>query len=167
MKYDFDEIIGNAKKGRYKQLGSGSCRMVFDLGDGYVVKIAKDIRGTEQNQNEYVIYKSHQSVFFAEIADISPDSKLLVMAKAKKIRNLSTVYQFYNVHNINSLLKLNNFYKDVNAYKLSRGDLIRPSSWGVVNNAPVLIDYGLTHDMYMKYYRRNPFMKKWFAPIYY
>ncbi|HHX11997.1 MAG TPA: hypothetical protein GX731_04185, partial [Clostridiales bacterium] len=46
---DFDSIIMNIGKGNYQFIGSGSGRRVYDLGNGYVVKVAKNNRGIAQN----------------------------------------------------------------------------------------------------------------------
>lgn len=37
----FNQIMLNIKRGYYKYIGSGSSRDVFDLGNGYVIKVAK------------------------------------------------------------------------------------------------------------------------------
>ncbi len=167
MEYDFNNILQKAKKGQYKQLGNGSCRIVFDLGGGSVAKIAKDIRGIDQNLNEYTIFQSHKSDLFAEVTAVSPDNRILIMAKADKVKNMRTVYRYYNVQNISSLLKHGSFYQDINTYKLSRGDLVRPSSWGLINGIPMLIDFGLTHGVFIKYYKNNLFNLRRFTQIKY
>ncbi len=155
MNYNFDEIISKIRSGEYKPIGFGSCRRVYDLNDGYVVKVARDIRGIDQNRTENSIYQSRKSGFFAEVAAISDNNRLLVMAKAQKIRNMSAVFQYYKVRNLSSLVRINNFTEDIKNHRLSRGDLVRASSWGIVDNIPVMIDYGLTQNIYIKYYRFN------------
>lgn len=49
-----------ALKLRYEVLGSGKTRIVYDLGDGYVVKIAISRRGLKSNKREFDVY-SHCS----------------------------------------------------------------------------------------------------------
>ena len=46
-----------------------------------------------------------------------------------------------------------NLTKLVEEYNLSVGDMIRLSSWGEIDNSPVLIDFGLTSEIYKKYYK--------------
>lgn len=167
MEYDFDKILHEAKTGQYKLLGNGSCRIVFDLGDGSVAKIAKDIRGIDQNQNEYAIFHARKSDLFAEVTAVSSDNRMLIMAKADKIKNMKTVYAYYKVQNISSLLKHGSFSQDVNTYKLSKGDLVRPSSWGLIGGIPMLIDFGLTHGIFIKYYKNNLFNLRRFTQIKY
>ena len=43
------------RQGNYIYIGSGSSRNVFDLGNGYVMKVAKNIAGIAQNKSEYRI----------------------------------------------------------------------------------------------------------------
>jgi hypothetical protein len=39
-------------------------------------------------------------------------------------------------------------------YKLMPGDIARISSWKKINNTPVLVDLGLTQDIYRKFYAK-------------
>ncbi|MDF2985632.1 MAG: hypothetical protein K0R50_1142 [Eubacterium sp.] len=167
MDYNSQDIINKIRNGEYKLIGSGSCRVVFDLNNGYVVKIAKDVRGIEQNNSEYSIYNSHKSHFFAEVPSISEDGRMLIMSKAKRIKNIRTVYSYYKVRGIDSLVKLDNLSEDLLNNDLGRGDIRRPSSWGFIDGVPVIIDYGLTHKIFKKYYRGNLLIKKRFPPIKY
>lgn len=167
MDYNYQDIINKIKNGEYRLIGFGSCRRVFNMNNGYVVKLAKDIRGVEQNKTEYGIYKNSKSLFFAEIPYISEDNRLLVMARAKRIRKMRTVYFYYKVNNINSLLKVNNLYEDLKNNDLGTGDLRRASSWGFINGAPVIIDYGLTHNLFKKYYGGNFLIRRRFPPLIY
>ena len=160
MKYDFSSVITEIKNGQYKLIGSGSSRRVYDLNNGYVVKVAKDIRGIFQNQAENKIYLSRKSDVFAEIVAVSEDNKYLIMSKAQKIKNMATVYKYYNVKNINRLMLLDNLYDDIKNNKLGKGDLKRASSWGFIGDIPVIIDYGLTLSIFNKYYKFGLFRKK-------
>ncbi|QNU68516.1 hypothetical protein EHE19_009000 [Ruminiclostridium herbifermentans] len=167
MGYDYNKIILNIKNGKHSRLGIGSSRIVYDLNDGFVVKIAKDIRGIFQNEAEHKTYLSHKSVLFAEVIDISEDNRFLIMPKAERIKNINTVLRYYRVKSIKSL-----FYKDkliisdIHENNLSRNDLYRVSSWGLINNVPLIIDYGLTHNIFKKFYGYNRFFKK-YKPIHY
>lgn len=155
MDINFDEIIFKIHSGEYKPVGFGSCRRVYDMNNGCVVKVARDIRGIDQNRAENDIYNTRKSNFFARVEAVSNDYKLLIMVKAGKIRNMKQVLQYYRVRNINALVRTNHFIEDIMDHKLSKGDLVRVSSWGIVDSIPVMIDYGLTRSIYIKYYRLN------------
>lgn len=163
MEYNFNDIIFGIKNRKYELIGSGSSRKVYDLMDGNVVKVAKDIRGIYQNQVENTVYQSRKSNFFAKVIVISEDNKFLIMSKAVQIKNIYTVYKYYNVRNIKSLATLDHFYDDIKKNKLSSADISRPSSWGFVDNVPVIIDYGLTRDIFKKFYGLNNILKKYRA----
>lgn len=45
----------------YKVIGSGKTRIVYDLGNGYVVKIAISKRGIHSNETEYMLYNQCSS----------------------------------------------------------------------------------------------------------
>lgn len=162
MDYDYKNIILNIKSGKHRRLGIGSSRVVYDLNDGFVVKIAKNIRGIYQNEAEYKTYLIHKSSLFAEIVAVSEDYHFLIMPKAKKIRNINTVLKYYRVKSIKSLFNQDKFIiSDIHDNDLSRNDLYRVSSWGFINNVPLLIDYGLTHSIFKKFYGYNKLFKKY------
>jgi len=161
MDYNFKEIIEGIKSGKYKLIGLGSSRKVYDLNDGYVIKVAKDIRGIYQNQTENKIYLSLKSNFFAKVVAVSEDSRCLIMPKANNIKSIDSVCKYYNVRSFKSLTMLDHFNDDINDNNLSKNDLIRPSSWGFIGDVPLLIDYGLTHSIFKKYYGVNLIFKKY------
>jgi hypothetical protein len=45
MKFNFDEINYGIKRRTFRPLGNGSGRRVYDLGNGYVLKAAKNRKG--------------------------------------------------------------------------------------------------------------------------
>ncbi len=162
MDYDYKNIILNIKSGKHHRLGIGSSRIVYDLNDGLVVKIAKNIRGISQNEAEYKTYSVHKSSLFAEIIAVSEDYHFLIMPRAKKIKNISTVLKYYNVNSIKSLFNKDKLIiSDIHDNDLSKNDLYRASSWGFINNVPLIIDYGLTHSIYKKFYGHNKLFKKY------
>jgi len=163
MGYNFKELIVGIKSGKYKLLGVGSSRKVYDLNDGYVIKVAKDVRGIYQNQAENKIYLLRKSNFFAQVVAVSEDSRCLIMPKANKIKSIDTVCKYYNVRSFKSLTMLDHFNDDINDNNLSRNDLIRPSSWGFIDDVPIIIDYGLTHSIFKKYYGPNLIFKRYRA----
>ncbi|PYG86877.1 hypothetical protein LY28_02700 [Ruminiclostridium sufflavum DSM 19573] len=167
MKYDFDIIITEIKGGKYNIIGTGSSRTVYDLNDGFAVKIARDIRGTLQNESERKAYQSHRSELLAEVVAVSEDNRCLVMPKAKRIKNLSVIYNYYNKRSIKSLFMHDKLIiGDIKNNGLSSKDLSRASNWGLIDNVPLIIDYGLTHSIYKRYYGPNKLFKR-FKPIQY
>lgn len=148
----FDEISMNLKWRYYKYIGSGSCRDVFDLGNGYVVKVASNRAGIAQNKAEYRISRKDHSGLFAKVVQVSNDFKFLIMVKATKLYNIEYVWMYFNVKNERELTSLPEFQKLKEDYNLVLGDFERKSSWGIINGKPVIIDYGFTKYVSRKYY---------------
>lgn len=137
---------------RAKYIGSGSSRRVFDLGNGYVMKIAKNPAGIAQNKMEYEISSRNSSYLFAKVIRVSNDYSRLIMEKAYKIYSFSDIYTYFEVESMEEVLKLKIFQDLKNKYNLLFGDFRRKSSWGIINGRPVLIDYGFTKDIRRRYY---------------
>jgi hypothetical protein len=148
----FKRIMFNIKRGYYRYIGSGSSRDVFDLGNGYVIKAAKNKAGIAQNEAEYNISYNDNSGLFAEVVDVSNNFKLLIMEKADKIYNISDVCKYFNVRSKGELLKLEELRNISRNYNLILNDLKRKSSWGMINGRPIIIDYGFTRDVRARYY---------------
>ncbi len=105
MTIDFDKVMLNIKQGYYKYIGSGSGRKVFDLGNGYVLKIAKNKAGIAQNKAEYIISDNDQTKLFAKVIQVSSDFSLLIMEKASRISDILYVWKHFNVSNKDEFLK--------------------------------------------------------------
>ncbi|MCZ8510862.1 hypothetical protein O9H85_00075 [Paenibacillus filicis] len=60
---------------RKKVIGSGARRLVYDLGNGYVLKVSKSKNGIRSNKNEVVIYKSAASRLKKHLAYIKKYDK--------------------------------------------------------------------------------------------
>ena len=148
----FDQIIFNIKRGYYQYIGSGSCRDVFDLGNGYVIKVAKNKAGIAQNKSEYKISSYDDSDLFAKVIQTSNDFSLLIMQKANKINSISYVLRYFNVTNKRELMRLKEFQNISRTYTLLLDDLCRKSSWGIINGSPAIIDYGFTREVAKRYY---------------
>lgn len=155
MGYDFDNLLQLIYKGRYRLLGNGSSRRVFDLENGFVAKVAKDIRGVHQNNAEYTVHQKNKSGMFAPIEAVSEDFKVLIMAKAQKIKSMDVVFQYYKVRNSLALFRLEGLMDDISLYNLGKDDLKRSVNWGLIDGVPKIIDYGLTKEIYKKYYSRK------------
>ena len=148
----FNQIMFDIRQGYYKYIGSGSSRDVFDLGNGYVIKVPKNIAGIAQNKSEYNISYNDDSGLFAEVVDVSNNFKLLIMEKADKIYNISDVCKYFNVRGKGELLKLEELRNISRNYNLILNDLERKSSWGMINGRPIIIDYGFTKEVRARYY---------------
>ena len=152
MVIDFDRILLNITQGYYRYIGSGSCRQVFDLGNGYVVKIAKNTAGIAQNKLEYKISYYDHSNLFAKVIRASNNFVLLIMQKADKINNISDVLEYFNVTSKSELFDSEELLNIKKNYNLLLNDLYKKSSWGMINGRPVIIDYGFTREVKNRYY---------------
>lgn len=137
----------------YRYIGSGSSRNVFDLGNGYVIKVAKNRAGIAQNKSEYRISSIDSSNLFAEVIQVSESFDTLIMRKAYKIRDLRDIFDYFKVRSYEELFRLREFQKIQYKYNLLSSDLSRTSSWGIIDGRPTIIDYGFTREVVEKYYR--------------
>ena len=154
MFIDFYDIMFGLRNGRYVYIGSGSSREVYDLENGYVVKVAKNKAGIEQNRAEYYISANDSSGIFAKVIEASSDYGLLIMRKAKKIKDIRFVWNYFNAGNKHEFYESPHMQRLKNKYKLLLGDFEKASSWGIIKGRPVIIDYGFTRYVERKYYRR-------------
>ncbi|MBB6714565.1 hypothetical protein [Clostridium gasigenes] len=136
----------------YRYIGSGSGRKVFDLGNGYVIKVAKNIAGIAQNHVEYQISFNDNSNLFAEVIEVSGDFKFLIMKKADTINSFSHVLKYFNVSNSREFIRLKGIQTIQWKYNLLLADLCKKSSWGIIDGIPVIIDYGFTKQVQRRYY---------------
>ena len=148
----FNQIMLNIRRGYYRYIGSGSSRQVFDLGNGYVIKVAKNRAGIAQNKSEYIISSNNYSNLFAKVVQASKDFKLLIMQKADKIYNISYVWEYFNVTSKWELFSSEELQNIARRYNLLLADFDRESSWGIINGRPVIVDYGLTREVKARYY---------------
>ena len=152
MIIDFNQIMFNITQGNYRYIGSGSGRQVFDLGNGYVVKVAKNKAGIAQNTVEYKISFNDKSNLFSKVIKASNDFRLVIMRKANKIYNISYVWEYFNVTNKRELFNLKEMQNIKRQHNLLLNDLNRVSSWGIINGRLVIIDYGFTREVMERYY---------------
>ncbi|SFD01795.1 hypothetical protein [Clostridium uliginosum] len=148
----FNRIMFNLRRGYYRYIGSGSGRQVFDLGNGYVIKVARNRAGIAQNMCEYKISFNDPSDLFAKVIKVSNDFNLLIMQKANKVYNISYVWKYFNITNKRELFNLKELQNIMRKYNLLLADLDRESSWGIINGRPVIIDYGFTREVRERYY---------------
>jgi len=148
----FNLIMFNIRRGYYRYIGSGSSRNVFDLGNGYVIKVAKNMAGIAQNKLEYNISYYDKSDLFAKVVQASNDFYFLIMEKADKIDNISEVFEYFNVSDKKGLFHLKKLQNIKKNYNLLLADFERKSNWGIIKGRPVIIDYGFTKEVSQKYY---------------
>ena len=146
------EIITNLQNGKYPKLGSGSGRRVYDLQNGMALKIAKNVRGYAQNQVEYIISEMDDSELFAKVLFLSKDNLYLIMEKAEPITDFSQVRSYFQASTNRELFQMEDFSYIPRKYNLLISDLCRPVNWGLINNRPVIIDYGFTGRIKRRYY---------------
>lgn len=140
------------KNWNLRHIGSGSSRDVYDLRNGYVLKIAKNSAGLAQNQEEYRISLMDVSGLFAKVSNVSYDFKYLIMRKARRIGSDRYIFRFFNVTNRREFMKLKEIRSIRDRYNLLWGDLLKVSSWGIIDGKVVIIDYGFTRKIRDIYY---------------
>jgi hypothetical protein len=148
----FSRIASNINRGGYRFIGKGSGRVVFDLGNGKVVKAAKNIKGIAQNMEEYRIALTDDSGLFARIWDVSEDYRFLIMDKAERIRDISHVWDYFGVGSNSGLYQVKKLRDVTEKYNLLINDFGRVVNWGEIGGRPMIIDYGFTRQVRRRYY---------------
>jgi len=143
-------------------IGKGTSRKVYDLGNGTVAKVATNVKGIAQNKQETEIYEEDSSDYyslklFAIVYDHNENYSIIIAEKCIKIKSIKqlkillddTDGEETEIHYENTIEEL--FHR----FQLGKRDLKRPSSWGLNSkNEPVLIDYGLTGQVWEEHYYR-------------
>lgn len=161
-----------------KHLSSGSSRLVYLTDDKTIIKLAKNDKGLAQNKAES--NPKMKSKYLNEILSVSKDNNWIEVSYLKKIttkefeemtglnfddfgeairyglKNVSGNTDKNKPKNFNKVEK-SDIYKEFERlgekFKLMPGDLARISSWGTKDNKyPVLIDAGLTKEVFEEYY---------------
>jgi len=149
---DFMQISINLKRKAYKFIGMGSGRLVFDMGNGYVVKVARNQKGIGQNKAEYKVALVDDSDLFAKILSVSEGFQFVIMDKADKIKDITFVWDYFNVKNNHELCQTKKLQDISSRYGLLFSDLTRAVNWGQINGKPVIIDYGFTREVRRRFY---------------
>ena len=155
MYIDIEYILYGIKSGMYRYIGAGSARKVYDLNNGFVLKIARNIMGIAQNEAEFLIFNESKLDLLARVYFVSDDYKYLIMKKAKSIKNEKEFLNYFNIENKKDIKNKESIKEIHDKYNLVWADLYKFTSWGIVNNRYVLIDYGYTKEIYNKYYKKN------------
>jgi hypothetical protein len=149
---NLDIITSNIRKGKYICIGSGSGRQVYDLDNGYVIKVAKNRKGIAQNEVEYHIASVDRTNLFAKITHVSEDYMLLIMEKAECANNFYDIWNYFDVRSNRELFQIEGFQYIFHQYNLLPVDLRKLANWGMINKRPVIIDYGFTWKVKRKHY---------------
>lgn len=141
---------------KFQFLGEGISRKVFALNEEYVLKLAKDKEGYYQNKIEQHVYSyapTKLKKYLCPIVCYKP--RLLIMKRAIPLTKTIKEKYIYlkNMRNEPDVFKDLNYLAD--RFYLYYEDLICTSSWGILGNENVLIDYGCTSckgDFYYELY---------------
>ena len=167
-----------------KRISSGSGRIAYQIDNDKVLKLAKNAKGIAQNEVEADYSKDYYDivakVYDVDENYTFIEMELAKKINPSIFKNITgfdfkLVYEYLNYYfgktrrfcppNIEEIvesLNENEFIIDimelVGNYDLSFGDFNKISSFGLVNrngeNKIVLIDYGLTDEVYNTHYRR-------------
>jgi hypothetical protein len=138
---------------RFQYIGEGISRYVYGINDNFVIKIAKGEEGLYQNRVEHYVFthcsKNHRK-YLCPILWYRP--KMIVMQRAIPLETF--IKEKYI--DINKIRPENSAYHDLNQlakdFYLFYEDIKSTSSWGIISNMPVLIDYGCTSEAGDRYY---------------
>ena len=160
-----------------KHLSSGSSRIVYLTADKTILKLAKNDRGIAQNKVES--NPKMKSKYLNKILGYAPNHAWIQTTYLKKItekqfRKMTGIdfddfgesirFGLKEVSGNKDREAPDNFdevadsdvYKELvevgKKFKLMPGDIARISSWGTRDGEPVLIDAGLTKDVFEEFY---------------
>lgn len=168
--------LNNYVKENLHIINSGSSRTIVLTDYNTVIKIAKNIKGVEQNHTE-----SNKNIKSEFINKTISNSDRYIWVESEYLENINeeqfqkyTGFSFYNFSkaidyalNIVSdshhekprdleKVKNSDIYKDIvsvgKLFNIMPGDMIRISSYRQKDKKPILVDFGLTKDIYYKYY---------------
>lgn len=160
-----------------KRLSSGSSRLVYSSSDDTIIKLAKNDKGLAQNKAECnpKMKSKYLNKVIGHAKDFSwMETHYLDKITEKDFKKMTDLefedfgeairYGLKNVSGNSGKDKPKKFdevaeseiYKEMkkigNQFKLMPGDLAKISSWGAKDGKPVLIDAGLTQDVFDEYY---------------
>lgn len=165
----------------FQRLTSGSARIIYEYSPEYVLKLAKNPKGQAQNRTESDGFlQSNYKNIITNIIDADPNDFWILVEKANKVS--PSQFKSLTGFGLDELcMYLNNIFESPQRYNtklnvlnvelfenselvqelidmmanftMPPGDICRKNSWGLVKNRLVLVDYGLTRDIYDEYYR--------------
>ncbi len=158
----FRQISININRGKYRYIGKGSGRIVYDMGNGLVIKAAKNRKGIAQNMEEYRISLVDDSGLFARVLTVSNDYRFLIMDKAERIKDISYVWKCFRVRSNNELYQVSEIRDLSEKYNLLIWDFGRAVNWGQIDGRPMIIDYGFTRQVRRRYYKNAAIgLRRW------
>lgn len=139
---------------KYKFLGEGIARKVFELNNKLVIKVAKNEDGYHQNFVERYIYANCTPELKRYLCPIIySDDRIIVMLKALPYHKLSGKHSFIDPRTFrNEQTVISDLKKLINEYHLFTEDIFAARSWGAIDNNFYLIDFGCTSDFGDSYY---------------
>lgn len=146
---------------KFQYLGEGAGRIIYAIDSNYVIKLSKFRGGYMQCETENYIYNDINEdlkrylcpvVWYNEDMVIMRRAIPIPFAKKKEDKNK-------NIFKMLGVSKDDIFYRNVmdivDTYDLLYGDVKSLSSWGMLDNQLLLIDYGCTNKIYKKYFSKN------------
>lgn len=180
----FDELKTFKQRIEYcennlQRISSGSSRIAYKIDETRVLKLAKNKKGIAQNFAEIDQKDDYVASVYAEVFECDEEEgKWVIMELARKLtearfqeitgetwkdftRALNSYSRTSTTPNDLDRLWENEdiypFFQYVGDFDPPIGDLLRLSTYGVVNHdghdTIVIIDFGLTHEVYDGYYR--------------
>lgn len=155
----FEEIFLMSKKeiaNKFQYLGEGGGRIIYEIDNNYVIKLSKFRGGYRQCETEDYIFhnvQQHLKKYLCPVIWYKED--MLIMRKAiplakKRKEKHKNVFKFLGVSNDDTLYI--NIKELVKTFSLLYGDIHSLSSWGILDNRIILIDYGCTNEIFRKYF---------------
>jgi hypothetical protein len=178
-----EQVLGyiNATLGSMK-IGEGQGRLVYKLGGGKVLKVAKNPGGMGQNQAEAHVCdgSSEASDLFPNVFQVGPNNFWLVTEEASPMTpqafesltglpwktfqsGLKGAFESKAL-NVSDFDKQNYIEASRNPFfsrivriiqecKYEPGDIAKLDSWGVIGGQPVILDSGFTEAVNQAYYK--------------
>lgn len=143
-------------KDKYKFLGQGASRMAYQFDDNFVIKISKNRTGKYQSRTENYIFNNIDEKYKKYFCPIVwYRENMVVMRKALPFTEMlgvkhGNIFEFTNIKPDSEFFQT--LKKIARHYDLLYPDVKTISSWGILDNKPVLIDYGCTNRLYDEYF---------------
>lgn len=138
---------------RYKYIGEGIARRVYELNDDYVIKLAKGREGFYQSKVEYYVFthvNTNTLKYLCPIVWFTP--RMVIMRRAIPLTKI-TKSRHVDLYTIrpeeHAARDLKTLALD---FFLYYKDIINITSWGKLDDNNVLIDYGCTSRVGDVYY---------------
>lgn len=155
----FEDIFLMSKKeidNKFKYLGEGGGRIVYAINNDYVLKLSKFSGGYKQCETENYIYhnvQQHLKKYLCPVVWYKEDMiimrKAIPLAKKRKEKH-NNVFRRLGISEEDILYI--NIEELVKTFNLLYGDIESLSSWGILDNQIILIDYGCTNKIFRKYF---------------